>query len=110
MFVTVKFAGPLRDAAGTSQTRVELDRDADTGALVERLARAFPGLRRAICGADAKGYWSLFVNDALVPEAEKMRSALQDGDEVLFLLPIAGGLSVDTSVLANNPPTEYNRD
>jgi hypothetical protein len=35
---------------------------------------------------------------------------LQDGDEVLFLLPIAGGLSVDTSVLANNPPTEYNRD
>jgi len=93
MFVTVKFAGPLRDAAGTKQTRVELDGGAHAGVLIEKLAREFPGIRRAIFGDDAKSYWSLFINDTLVPEAEKTRSALKDGDEVLFLLPIAGGIT-----------------
>ncbi len=91
MRITVKFAGPLRDAAGVKQAEVLLEGEATTGAVLRRSAELFPGLQKELFGEQAKSYYSVFVNDRLVPEQEREVINLKEGDQVLFLLPIAGG-------------------
>ncbi len=91
MKVRVRFAGPLHGAAGLKQAEIELEDGGTTGALLRRVAESFPGVQRELFGNDAKDYYSVFVNDALVPEKERESRLLKEGDLVMFLLPIAGG-------------------
>ena len=91
MRLVVKFAGPLRTAAGLKQAAVELEGEATTGALLRQVAKQYPGVHRELFGQDAKTYYSVFVNDRLVPENDRQVAPLKDGDQVLILLPVAGG-------------------
>ncbi len=91
MKVVVKFAGPLRTAAGVKQAAVELDVGATTGALLTRVAEKFPGIQAELFGPEAKTYYSVFINDRLVPESERTTAPLQEGDQIMLLLPVAGG-------------------
>lgn len=91
MRVLVKFAGPLRNAAGVKEVSIELDGQATTGQALLSVAQILPGVRQELLGPDPKDYFSVFVNDSLVPEKERQQALLHEGDEVMFLLPIAGG-------------------
>ncbi len=91
MKIRVKFAGPLRTAAGVARAELELDGEATTGAVLQRAAEQFPGVEQELFGAEAKTYYSIFVNDRLVPEKERTSAPVREGDEVLILLPVAGG-------------------
>jgi molybdopterin converting factor small subunit len=91
MKVVVKFAGPLRTAAGVKRAEIELDGELTTGAVLRRVAEQFPGVHQELFGAEPKTYYSIFVNDQLVPEKERAGAPVREGDEVMILLPIAGG-------------------
>ena len=91
MKVRIKFAGPLRTAAGVARTELELAGEATTGAVLRRAAEQFPGVALELFGAEAKTYYSIFVNDRLVPEQARTTTPVYEGDEVLILLPVAGG-------------------
>jgi molybdopterin converting factor small subunit len=91
MKLVVKFAGPLRSAAGVREIGIELQGLATTGAVLRHVAERLPGVQRELVGPDPKEYYSIFINDRLVPEMEREHTPVHDGDEVMFLLPIAGG-------------------
>jgi molybdopterin converting factor small subunit len=91
MKLLVKFAGPLRNAAGVKQIEIELPGTASTGTVLRHVAERLPGIQRELLGPEPKEYYSIFINDRLVPEMERERAPVHDGDEVMFLLPIAGG-------------------
>jgi molybdopterin converting factor small subunit len=92
MKVVVKFAGPLRAAAGVKKIEIELDGEAKTSAVLRYVAERFPGVERELFGAEPKDYYSIFVNDLLVPEKNRLNTPVHEGDEVLILLPVAGGV------------------
>ncbi len=91
MQVLVKFAGPLRGAAGVKQVQVELDGGADTGGLLRRVAELYPAVQHELMETEARNYYSVFINDQLVREKDRETAPLKDGDTVMLLLPIAGG-------------------
>ncbi len=91
MRVRCKFAGPLRTAAGVKQIDLDLEGMATTGAVIRLAAKRFPGVYAELFGTEAKNYYSLFVNDRLVPEKEREVFPIAEGDEVMILLPVAGG-------------------
>lgn len=91
MHVRVRFAGPLRDLAGVRATMIMLSEQATTGDALVEIARQFPGIHRELFGDDPKGYYSIFVNEKLVAEANRQSAPLSDGDDLLLILPIAGG-------------------
>ena len=93
MHVTVRFAGSLRDLAGVRGTLIELSAQATTGDALDAIAQQFPGIHRELFGVEPKGYYSIFVNDKLIAETDRQKTALNDGDDMLLVLPIAGGLS-----------------
>lgn len=91
MKVVVKFAGPLRSAAGVKRIEVVLTGKATTGTVLRVVAAQLPGVGAELLGPDPKEYFSVFVNDLLVPEKEREDTPVHEGDQVMFLLPIAGG-------------------
>lgn len=91
MKVVVKFAGPLRSAAGVKQIEIDVDSKATTGGVLHFVSEQFPGIERELFGPEPKAYYSVFVNDRLVPEKDRADVPVHEGDVVLFLLPIAGG-------------------
>jgi molybdopterin converting factor small subunit len=91
MNIVVKFAGPLRAAAGVKEMAIDLQGNATTGAVLCEVAERNPGVRLELFGPDPKHYFSVFVNDLLVPEKEREQAPVHEGDEVMILLPIAGG-------------------
>ncbi len=91
MKVVVKFAGPLRSAAGVKQIEIDVDSKATTGGVLRFVAEQLPGIERELFGPEPKAYYSVFVNDRLVPEKDRADVPVHEGDVVLFLLPIAGG-------------------
>jgi molybdopterin converting factor small subunit len=91
MRLMVKFAGPLRSAAGVNKIEIEVIGEPTTGAVLRQVAEVLPGIRQELFGPEPKEYYSIFVNDRLVPELEREIAPVHEGDEVLFLLPIAGG-------------------
>ncbi len=92
MKVVVKFAGPLRTAAGVKRAEVELDSETTTGAVLQRVAEQFPGVHLELFGPEPKTYYSIFINDQLVPENDRSVAIVHEGDEVMVLLPVAGGI------------------
>ena len=77
--VRVKLFAAFRDAEGTGELTCRTGA-ADVAALFSELCSAHPGLRPEAAALVA-------VNDAMVA----WDSALEDGDEVLYFPPVAGG-------------------
>jgi molybdopterin synthase catalytic subunit len=81
MHVQARFFAAHRERIGTSNLAVELPDGATVGELVERIAQQFPELRPLL------GASRFAVNREYAPST----SVLQNGDEVAFVPPVAGG-------------------
>jgi len=81
--VTVKFTSRLRTDLGRDQERVRAN---DVAELLAELERRH---------GDSFRYWSdhykIFVNGSSIATLHGPNTKLADGDEVVFLLPVAGG-------------------
>jgi molybdopterin converting factor small subunit len=92
MNVTVYYMAQLKQAAGVGSETIELAGPCTATELVRLLAdRHGPALRRLLLneGGEMQPTILLFVNDVQVMKGNDVM--FQDGDEVSFLSPIAGG-------------------
>lgn len=87
----VRLVRPFRDAVGQPEVAFEPRAPGLLDAL-EELAARHPALRPQLFEAGALSpYVNVYVNGRAVPIEEAAACVLRDGDEVLFLLPLAGG-------------------
>jgi len=77
--VTVRYFAAFRDAAGTSRESVETKAETLAGLFTEQVARHHALHEEAAA--------KVALNDKLVA----WESAFEDGDDVLFFPPVAGG-------------------
>jgi molybdopterin converting factor small subunit len=92
MKVFVRFMAQLRHAAGVAAEVIELPEPCSPAALVQLLVKRHgEGLRLLLLDASGKLHPTIlmFVNDEQGSGSDV--ALLQDGDEVTFLSPIAGG-------------------
>ena len=81
--VTVKYTSRLRVDLGRESDRVQAGTVAElVSQLEKRHGQAFIGLRRL---------FRIFVNGQSIEPNQGYQTPLADGDEVVFLLPVAGG-------------------
>ena len=81
--VTVKYTSLLRAGIGCESDRVQARTVAELMTLLEkRHGETFIGLKRL---------YRIFVNGASIQLGRGLETPLADGDEVVFLLPVAGG-------------------
>lgn len=81
MKVTVKLFASFREAAGTSQSVVDVEPGTTVGQLWDRLGETYPRLQ------PMKRIAAFAVNGQHSPAG----SRVSDGDEVAFLPPVSGG-------------------
>jgi molybdopterin converting factor small subunit len=98
MKVTVRLGEPLWRTVG--QRRVEIEAPGDQLALpdlVERLETAYPKLREELGSANAEDpesldyHFTFFLKDRMVKPHEMRGERVGDGEEVMIVLPMAGG-------------------
>ena len=82
---------PFRDAVG--EGLVEFDSpSAELVEALRALTGRYPGLEEHLWESGALSpYVNIYVNGQSVPVDEAAKWRLQEGDEILFLLPITGG-------------------
>jgi sulfur-carrier protein adenylyltransferase/sulfurtransferase len=107
--VKVRIPTPLRAFAdGASEVPVD---GPTVGALVERLAEAYPGLRRHLFNPEGhlRNFVTVYLNDEDVRYLEKDATPVKDGD-VLSIVPAIAGGSPESSPRRSGPtrpdPTE----
>ncbi len=98
MKVMVRLGEPVWRAVG--QRRVEIEApgaDLSLPELVERLEAAYPRLREE-WGSNGGGktddvdyHFTFFLKDRMVKPADMANERVVDGDEVMVVLPMAGG-------------------
>ncbi len=92
MVVKIKFLPPLSRMIGSGELDVEIT-DGKMKNLIDQLASHSPKLKAALFEED--GSFSLeytcMVNHKTVTRDALMDTPLDEGDEVTFLMPIAGG-------------------
>jgi molybdopterin converting factor small subunit len=94
MRVSFKLGEPLATRVGQRLVTLETELSAATvGDALAALAERYPdvGQELRLGSRDSDFYYSLFLNDRLVPFANRDRAALKDGDVISILLPLAGG-------------------
>jgi len=87
---------PLRNAAGRSQVSVSLEGEGTIQAVIDALVAQFgPQFRQHLYDDQGRivPAWSVFLNSNPIQlnRPEHLLTAVQDGDELAFLLNIAGG-------------------
>lgn len=90
MRITVRYLAQLRQATGVAEETLDIPNGCTLSQLVELLAeRHGPAWSHAVIteSGQVRPTILLFVNDVQQPE----QTRLNDGDEVAFLSPIAGG-------------------
>lgn len=96
MKLRVKLFPPLNNTAGQSQVTVELNGEATIQHVIDALVAEFGSQFRQHL-YDDRGQivpaWSVFVNHRPVQlnRQENLNTPVQDGDELAFILNIAGG-------------------
>ena len=99
MKVTVRLGEPIWRAVG--QRRVEVEGPGSTctlAELVERLEAAYPSVRAELRGDGAGNgsdgmdwHFTFFLQDRIVKPADMAEERVGDGEEVMIVLPMAGG-------------------
>ena len=98
MKVTVKLGEPVWRAVGQRKVEIEAPgADLSLPELVERLESAYPKLREE-WGSEANGasdtldyHFTFFLQDRMVKPTEMATERVGDGEEVMIVLPMAGG-------------------
>ena len=99
MKVTVKLGEPLWRSVGQRRVQIEAPgSDCTLPDLLQQLERAYPQLREELqtSGDSATGdgvdyHFTFFLKDRLVKPAEMAGQRVGDGEEVMIVLPMAGG-------------------
>jgi len=91
--VTVRFLGPLRDQVGTESLVVELPPEATYRVLLDSIAPTMEAKLADWAWDSAKRSFSarMMVTRNLSADLRGETTCLADGDEILVLLPLAGG-------------------
>jgi len=94
MRIVVKLTEPIWRAVGERQVVVEVDRDeASLAEVLESLVKAYPPLAKDFSRSydvlDAN--YSVLLNSKLVSFARSQQIAVRDGDQMVIMLPLAGG-------------------
>lgn len=93
MQVTVSFLGPLRDQVGGPSLVVELPAEATYRDLLDTIAPTMQSKLAEWAWDPAKSSFSrrIMVSRNLTADLRDETTYLADGDEILVLLPLAGG-------------------
>ena len=99
MQVTVKLGEPVWRAVGQRKVQIEVPgADCSLPELVQHLEAAYPQLREELGsnGADTGGddldyHFTFFLQDRMVKPSEMATERIGDGEEVMIVLPMAGG-------------------
>jgi MoaD family protein len=97
MSIRVRLLPPLNTAAGRSRVEIAAEGLETVGDLIKNLTDQFgEDFRRSLFSEDGRliPAWCVFVNDrppVYFNSGEALQTPLQEGDEVTFLLALAGG-------------------
>ena len=96
MIVRLKLFSPLSDAAGASELRLALEEPATLQTVIETLVFRFgEKMRRHLYDLDNRiiPSWAIFLNHEIIPlnRPDALRTKIAAGDELSFILNIAGG-------------------
>ena len=92
MAVRVRIPTPLRSLTkGAADVQVDADTVSD---LIEALERQYPGLRDRLVedNGELRRFINIYVNQEDIRFLQGEKTALKDGDEVVIVPAIAGGL------------------
>ncbi len=95
--VEVKLLPPLNNTAGRQRVKLDLAPGSDLQGVLEALLAKFPGPKFRLHLYDTEGRlvpaWCAFVNRKPVPLRTEagLSHPVADGDEISFLLNLAGG-------------------
>ena len=96
--VEVHLLPPLSNTAGRERVRLNLQKGATVQEVINALIRRFPDPEFRLHLYDTDGRlipaWSVFINGksaVRLGRQEDLSTPLSDGDEVTFLLALAGG-------------------
>lgn len=91
MRVRVRLVRPFKDAVGQPVVEFEPRRPGLVEAL-RHLVELYPGLGEHLLeGGDLSTFVNIYCNGQAVHVDEAHKVTLQDGDELMFLLPMTGG-------------------
>jgi len=94
MIVTLRFVGSLRSASGKSRLALEFERAISLREVLKRLVEEKPRLRRVLIDFeldDPKPNALILVNGKEISVLDGLKTALKDGDEVVFVPVLHGG-------------------
>lgn len=92
MAITLRIPTPLQKyTSGTATLQVPAR---NLGELFDTLEQQFPGIKRALTKADGspQQFLNVYVNDEDIRFLGGMQCAFKDGDEILLIPAIAGGM------------------
>jgi hypothetical protein len=97
--VTIKLGEPVWRAIGQRKVEIEAPgADCSLLELMDRLTAAYPPLRDELRSEGSAGgtagidwHFTLFLQDRRVKPADLGRERIGDGEEVMIVLPMAGG-------------------
>lgn len=93
MMITVKFIGALRHASGQETRAVECG-ECSVEALVYKISEHLPELKRSLIAGepeDLRPNALMLVNGREISALNGFKTALKDGDEVVFVPVVHGG-------------------
>ncbi len=96
--VKIKMTEPIWRTVGSREITVELpDGNHMVAAVLDELCRLYPRFADEIYSGstDHSYHYGLFVNDQMVNMARRYEVGVKDGDQVLILLPVAGGSGIN---------------
>lgn len=93
MSITVRIPPPLRKFTAGAEAVESAARN--LAELFEGLEQKFPGIKQALCSTDGtpQRFINIYVNDEDIRFLGGMQYAFRDGDEILLIPSIAGGIA-----------------
>lgn len=94
MRITIEVYGYLADVAGIKKQAIEVA-GATVRALLSEMSRTWsPRFMRVVLdeNGDLTSQVSIFVNSVTINDQQGLETRLQDGDQVVFMQPMEGGM------------------
>ncbi|MGA8184412.1 MAG: MoaD/ThiS family protein [Terriglobia bacterium] len=101
MQITVRIPPPLRkytQGAESVETTAQ-----NLSELIDGLDQKYPGFKKVLCSEDGKlqRFLNIYVNDEDIRFLGGLEYSFKDGDEILLIPAIAGGVSLEATESAS---------